>query len=71
MSVKEDDLHGASESRDGGADEGEQNSGKNDKHKRSHCPHIHDLAGESEVTVSSVALDFHAVTEVINDEQQT
>ncbi len=39
--------------------------------KRSHCPHIHDLARESEVTVSSVALDFHAVTEVINDEPQT
>lgn len=32
--MKEDDLHGASVSGDGGADEGEQKRNSNNKHKK-------------------------------------
>lgn len=48
--MKEDDLHGASVSGDGRADEGEQkNGGRIIGIKKKHRPHIHDLVGESEV----------------------
>lgn len=50
VSMKEDDLHGASVSGDGKADEGEQkNGGRIIGIKKKHRPHIHDLVGESEV----------------------